>query len=81
MILEATEAATAEQARSRAQGIYDNRAVPGNLRASAAFTVAQTFLFQANPNPQAACRWNSIALELVPTNPHYLRFQRERGCQ
>jgi serine/threonine-protein kinase len=80
MIEAATEPATAEQARRRAQEIHDNRAVPTNLRASAAFTIAQTFLFQANPNAQAACRWNSIALELVPSNPQYLRFQSERGC-
>jgi serine/threonine-protein kinase len=81
MIIEATEPATAETARRRAQAIHDNPEVPTNLRASAAFTVAQTFLFQANPNAQAACRWNSIALHLVPSNPQYLRFQRERECQ
>ena len=80
MILAATEPATAEQARRRAQAIHDNPGVPTNLRASAAFTVAQTFLFQTNPNTPAACRWNSTALELVPSNPQYLRFQRERGC-
>lgn len=78
MIDQIFEDATRPSARGRAQGYYDNSQVPVNLRASAAFTVAQSFFIERNAT--AACSWNARALALVPNNEQYLKFKRDQGC-
>jgi hypothetical protein len=79
MINQIFEASTRATARQRAQGYYDNPGVPVNLRAQAAFIVAQAFF--AEQRAADACRWNALALELVPANPQYQRFKRDQSCQ
>jgi serine/threonine-protein kinase len=79
MIDQIFEASTRATARQRAQGYYDNPDVPVTLRAQAAFLVAQAFF--AEQRVSDACRWNALALELVPANPQYQRFKRDQNCQ
>lgn len=64
--------------RQRAQRIYNNLDVPTNLRAAGANTVAQTY-FEEGRTPEA-CRWNGMALALVPGNPQYQRLRTLLGA-
>jgi hypothetical protein len=68
--------ATNASVRQKVQAYYDNPDVPISLRASAAFTIAQTYFVEQRLDQ--ACSWNTLALRLAPSNATYQKFARER---
>jgi hypothetical protein len=64
--------------RRRAQEIHDNTAVPQNLRADAALTMANLYFQEGRQ--EDVCRWSGKALSLDPRNQTIQQFRRERGC-
>ena len=64
--------------RQKALGYYDNPDVPRNLRAQAAFVVAQSYFLEQRTTD--ACRYNGIALGLAPSNEQYQKFKQDQSC-
>ena len=76
MIDPSGDPATNAWVRRKVQPYYDTPAAPASLRASAAFTIAQTYFVEQRTDQ--ACSWNNLALRLAPTNATYQTFAHER---
>jgi serine/threonine-protein kinase len=69
---------TRATALRRAREIYDDRAVPDSLRASAASMLGSGHFFDGAS--VEACDWARRAVRLAPQNPNYQRLLNQLGC-
>ena len=73
------EAPSRASARNRAQEIYDNGAVPANLRADAASITSGTYIEEERW--AEACRWIKLALQLAPGRTSYNTIRAQINTQ